>query len=109
LLQRLQPRSAKPLRKREPAAPPGCPIKPAVENAVIARAWHEDVINQRNPAILQDIPLAESFMQRMHPAKFPARLELHQDILASDVVHHAAGGYPKVMDATEIAAMIAEF
>src|SRR5262249_52360755 len=22
-------------------------------------------------------PLAESFMQRMHPAKFPARLELH--------------------------------
>jgi hypothetical protein len=42
------------------------------------------VINRRNPAILQDI-------------------------LASDVVHHAAGGYPKVMDATGIAAMMAEF
>jgi predicted ester cyclase len=68
----------------EPPAPPECPIKTAVENTVIARAWHEDVINRRNPAILQDI-------------------------LASDVVHHAAGGYPKVMDATGIAAMMAEF
>jgi predicted ester cyclase len=68
----------------EPLAPPECPIKTAVENTVIARAWHEDVINRRNPAILQDI-------------------------LASDIVHHAAGGYPKVMDATGIAAMMAEF
>jgi predicted ester cyclase len=68
----------------EPPAPPECPIKTAVENTVIARAWHDDVINRRNPAILQDI-------------------------LASDVVHHAAGGYPKVMDATGIAAMMAEF
>ena len=42
------------------------------------------MLNRRNPAILQDI-------------------------LASDVVHHAAGGYPKVMDATGIAAMMAEF
>src|SRR5947199_10852012 len=47
-----------------------CPIKTPVENAVIARAWHDEVINRRNPAILQDI-------------------------LASDVVHHAAGDYPK--------------
>jgi hypothetical protein len=47
-------------------------------------SWHEDVINRRNPAILQDI-------------------------LASDVVHHAAGGYPKVMHETEIAAIMAEF
>jgi predicted ester cyclase len=68
----------------ESPAPPECPIKTAVENTVIARAWHEDVINRRNPAILQDI-------------------------LASDVVHHAAGGYPKVMDATGIAAMMTEF
>jgi steroid delta-isomerase-like uncharacterized protein len=68
----------------ESPAPPECPIKTAVENTVIARAWHDDVINRRNPAILQDI-------------------------LASDVVHHAAGGYPKVMDATGIAAMMAEF
>jgi hypothetical protein len=28
----------------EPPAPPECPIKTAVENTVIARAWHEDVI-----------------------------------------------------------------
>jgi steroid delta-isomerase-like uncharacterized protein len=68
----------------ESPAPPECPIKTAVENTVIARAGHDDVINRRNPAILQDI-------------------------LASDVVHHAAGGYPKVMDATGIAAMMAEF
>jgi hypothetical protein len=68
----------------EPPAPPECPIKTAVENTVIARAWHEEVINRRNPAILQDI-------------------------LASDVVHHAAGAYPKVMNATGIAAMMAEF
>jgi steroid delta-isomerase-like uncharacterized protein len=65
----------------EPPAPPECPIKTAVENTVIARAWHDDVINRRNPTILQDT-------------------------LASDVVHHAAGGYPKVMDATGIAAMM---
>jgi predicted ester cyclase len=72
------------IAQAEPPTPPECPIKTAVENTVIARAWHEDVINRRNPAILQDI-------------------------LASNVVHHAAGGYPKVMDATGIAAMMAEF
>jgi hypothetical protein len=60
------------------------PIKTPIENTVIARAWHEEVINRRNPAILQDI-------------------------LAADVVHHAAGGYPKVMNATGIMAMMADF
>jgi steroid delta-isomerase-like uncharacterized protein len=64
--------------------PPDCPIKTAVENTVIARAWHEEVINRRNPAILQDI-------------------------LAPDVVHHGAGGYPKMMTTTGIAAMMADF
>jgi steroid delta-isomerase-like uncharacterized protein len=64
--------------------PPDCPIKTPVENTVIARAWHEEVINRRNPAILQDI-------------------------LAPDVVHHGAGGYPKIMNATAIAAMMADF
>jgi steroid delta-isomerase-like uncharacterized protein len=68
----------------EPPPPPECPVKTAVENTVIARAWHDDVINRRNPAILKDI-------------------------LAADVVHHAAGGYPKVMDATGIAAMMTDF
>jgi steroid delta-isomerase-like uncharacterized protein len=64
--------------------PPDCPIKTPVENNVIARAWHEDVINRRNPAILQEI-------------------------LAPDVVHHAAGGYPNVMNASGIAAMMTDF
>jgi hypothetical protein len=44
----------------------------AVENTAVARAWHEDVINRRNPAVLQQI-------------------------LAAEVVLHAAGGYPKRM------------
>src|SRR5436190_1153776 len=64
--------------------PPECPIKTAVENTVIVRAWHEEVINRRNPAILQDI-------------------------LSPDVMHHAAGGYPKIMNATGVAAMMADF
>jgi steroid delta-isomerase-like uncharacterized protein len=63
---------------------PECPITTPVENTVIARAWHEDVINRRNPAMLQEI-------------------------LASEVVHHAAGGYPKVMNATGITTMMGDF
>jgi steroid delta-isomerase-like uncharacterized protein len=63
---------------------PECPVNTPVENAVIARAWHDDVINRRNPAILRDI-------------------------LAPEVVHHAAGGYPKVMNAAGITAMMADF
>ncbi len=67
------------------APPPSeCPIKTPVENAVIARAWHEEAINRRNPAILQDI-------------------------IAPDVVHHGAGGYPKVMNANGITAMMGDF
>jgi hypothetical protein len=34
---------------------PACPATTQVENAAVARAWHEDVINRRNPAILQQI------------------------------------------------------
>jgi predicted ester cyclase len=68
----------------ETPLPPDCPIKTPIENTVIARAWHDDVINGRNPAILQDI-------------------------LAADVVHHGAGGYPKVMNATGITAMMGDF
>jgi hypothetical protein len=32
-----------------------------------------------------------------------------QEILAPDVVHHAAGGYPKIMNATGIATMMGDF
>lgn len=31
------------------------------------------------------------------------------DILGPEVVHHAAGGYPKIMHAEGIAAMMADF
>ena len=64
--------------------PADCPIKTPVENTVIARAWHEEGINRRNAGILKEI-------------------------LASDVVHHGAGGYPKIMNATGIAEMMADF
>jgi hypothetical protein len=55
-----------------------------VENTTVARAWHEDVINRRNPAMLEQI-------------------------LAPEVILHAAGGYPKVLNATGIAAMMNDF
>src|SRR5687768_8084612 len=50
-----------------------CPSSSDEQKLSVARAWHEDVINRRNPAMLQDI-------------------------LAPEVVHHAAGGYPAVMN-----------
>jgi steroid delta-isomerase-like uncharacterized protein len=64
--------------------PPACPTTNEAQNLAIARAWHEDVINRRNPAALRDI-------------------------LAPEVVHHAAGGYPKVMNAAGVAAMMNDF
>jgi hypothetical protein len=63
---------------------PACPVTTQVENTAVARAWHEDVINRRNPAVLQQL-------------------------LAPEVVLHAAGGYPKRMNASGIAAMMDEF
>ena len=61
-----------------------CPTTTENENVAIARVFHEDAINQRNVAALQDI---------LHP----------------EVVHHAAGGYPDFMSADDVAAMMAEF
>jgi predicted ester cyclase len=61
-----------------------CPATTEAERLAIARAWHEEVINQRNPAVLQDI-------------------------LAPHVVHHAAGGYPSVQSAADVAAMMDDF
>ena len=63
---------------------PACPATTQVENTAVARAWHEDVINQRNPAMLQQI-------------------------LAPEVLLHAAGGYPKVLNAAGITAMMGDF
>jgi steroid delta-isomerase-like uncharacterized protein len=66
------------------AASADCPATTEEENIDIARVWHEDVINQRNPEALQDI-------------------------LGPEVVHHAAGGYPDVMDASGVSAMMDDF
>jgi steroid delta-isomerase-like uncharacterized protein len=62
----------------------GCPTTTRDENIAIARKWHEEVINRRNPAVLGDI-------------------------LAAEVVHHAAGGYPEEMDAAGVASMMDDF
>ena len=66
------------------SGPATCPATTEAENLAIARAWHEEVINRRNPSALQDI-------------------------LAAEVVHHAAGGYPEVMDADGVSAMMGDF
>jgi predicted ester cyclase len=61
-----------------------CPSTSDEQKLAVARAWHEDVINRRNPATLQDI-------------------------LAPEVVHHAAGGYPAVMNRDGVTAMMNDF
>src|SRR4051795_9591282 len=61
-----------------------CPVTTQVESTAIARAWHDDVINRRNPTKLSDI-------------------------VGPEVVHHAAGGYPKIMNAEGIATMMGDF
>ncbi len=64
--------------------PPACPATTEEENVAIARVWHEEVINNRNPDALGDV-------------------------LAPGVVHHAAGGYPEVMDEAGAGAMMGDF
>src|SRR3954469_11219306 len=61
-----------------------CPSTSDEQKLAVARAWHEDVINRRSPATLQDI-------------------------LAPEVVHHAAGGYPAVMNRDGVTAMMNDF
>jgi predicted ester cyclase len=61
-----------------------CPATTEDENIAIARVWHEEAINNRNPAALQGI-------------------------LNPEVVHHAAGGYPDTMTADQVAAMMGDF
>ena len=62
----------------------GCPATTEAQNIGLARAWHEEVINRRNPGALNDL-------------------------LAAELVHHAAGGYPETMDAAGATAMMADF
>jgi predicted ester cyclase len=66
------------------AASATCAATTEEQNIEISRTWHEQVINQRNPAALQDI-------------------------LAPEVIHHAAGGYPDTMTAAEVGAMMDDF
>ena len=61
-----------------------CPETNERTNLALARAWHEDVVNQRKPEVLKDI-------------------------LSDRLVHHASGGYPKRMDAKGVAAMMDDF
>jgi len=61
-----------------------CPSTSDEQKLAVARAWQEDVINRRSPATLQDI-------------------------LAPEVVHHAAGGYPAVMNRDGVTAMMNDF
>ncbi len=66
------------------ASPTTCPATTEAENLAIARIWHEQVINQRNPTVLDEI-------------------------LAPELVHHAAGGYPEEMDPAGVGAMMNGF
>lgn len=61
-----------------------CVATTEAENVDIARKWHEEVISRRNPGALGDI-------------------------LAEEVVHHTAGGYPETMDAAGVTAMMGDF
>ncbi|HEX5498534.1 MAG TPA: ester cyclase [Thermomicrobiales bacterium] len=68
-----------------PAATPGaCPATTEAQHEAIARVWHDEVINKRNPTALNDI-------------------------LAPTVVHHAAGGYPQLLDEGGVTAMMGDF
>ena len=66
------------------ASPGACPATTEAENEAIAQAWHEEVINNRNPAVLTDI------------------LDPH-------AIHHAAGGYPEEMNPAGVTAMMNDF
>ena len=64
--------------------PAACPKTTEAENLALARAWHEEVINRRKPEALKDI-------------------------LAPELVHHAAGGYPKTMNTAGATSMMNDF
>ena len=66
------------------ATPAACRATTEAANVAIARAWHDEAINRRNPAALGEI-------------------------LAPEVVHHAAGGYPELLDEGGVTAMMGDF
>jgi predicted ester cyclase len=66
------------------ATPEACPATTEEENAAIALAWHEEVINHRHPEVLASI-------------------------LAPEAVHHAAGGYPQELTPDGVTAMMGDF
>ena len=61
-----------------------CPASTQPENVETARVWHEEGTNNHNPEALRDI-------------------------LAPEVVHHAAGGYADTTDADGVVAMMSQF
>ena len=61
-----------------------CPATTREANIAIARQWHEEVINRRNPAALDAI-------------------------LADTIEHHAAGPYPDELDLPGVKAMMGDF
>jgi predicted ester cyclase len=61
-----------------------CPPATREANIAIARQWHEEVINRRNPGALDAI-------------------------LADTIVHHAAGPYPDDLDLAGVKAMMGDF
>ncbi len=61
-----------------------CPPADRDAQVAVARQFHDEVINRRNPAALGNI-------------------------LADTIIHHAAGGYPDEMDRDGVTAMMGDF
>mgnify|MGYP000368435497 CR=1 FL=1 len=69
---------------RAASTPGACPQTTEEENIAIAKVWHEEVINQRNPDALQRV-------------------------IDPGVIHHAAGGYAEEMTVDGVTAMMGDF
>jgi steroid delta-isomerase-like uncharacterized protein len=67
-----------------PASPTACQTTTEAENQEIASVWHEEAINNHN-------------------------LDALREVVAPDVVHHAAGGYPDVTDIEGVVTMMGAF
>jgi steroid delta-isomerase-like uncharacterized protein len=80
----LAPAFVSPTAAQEATPGTPCPATTEAQNEAIARAWHDEVINKRNPAALKEI-------------------------LAPTVVHHAAGGYPQLLGEGGVTAMMGDF
>ena len=65
-------------------SPSACPVTNEAENREIASVWHEEAINN-------------------------GHLDALRDVVAPNVVHHAAGGYPDVTDLEGVMTMMGAF